>query len=209
MRTHAPKAPPSTGQRRHLYLTAGTVAMAALAAGTISSCAVGAQSSPQPLASRAVPYRLLGAGSPPSTFIPWVDVRVTIYLEGKDQHLQPVAREVASPATLSAVLAQLAAGTTEKESERGLLSPASMVGPLSVRSSRNGVVTVDLPDSFEDLDGRDQTVAAAQIVYTATAFRGVRGVIFRVAGQAAQVPDDNGHLTSGPSTRSDYSTLMG
>jgi spore germination protein GerM len=72
-----------------------------------------------------------------------------------------------------------------------------------------GVVSVNLPLSFENLGGQDQTVAAAQIVFTVTTFSGVQGVRFLVAGQAARVPNGNGGLTPGPSTRKDYSALAG
>jgi hypothetical protein len=178
--------------------------------GGLAGCGVGAQSAPQPLDAKAVPYGLLGPTSSPSTSVPGlVSARVTIYMEGGNGRLVPVHRDVQWPATLSAILAQLAAGPSGEESSRGLVSPASSVGPFGVGPVRDGVVAVDLPVSFQSLGGQDQQVAAAQIVFTVTTFTGVSGVRFLVGGQRAQVPTGDGSLTKGPSTRQDYSVFEG
>jgi Sporulation and spore germination len=176
----------------------------------LAGCGVGAQSQPQALNPKTVPYGLLGPGRSPRTSVPSiVSARVTMYLEGSNGRLVPVHREVGWPASIAAILGQLAAGPTARESNRGLVSPASAVGPFAVGPVRNGVVQVDLPVSFENLDGQEQTVAAAQIVFTVTTFTGVKGVRFLVGGQAAQVPNGNGSLTPGPSTRDNYLALSG
>jgi spore germination protein GerM len=135
--------------------------------------------------------------------------RVTIFLEGSNRRLTRVHREVPSPATLQEIMDQLVAGPRRSESDRGLVSPASSVGPLSVGPRQDGVVTLDLPVSFENLSGQDETAAAAQIVFTATTFTGIEGVRFLVGGQPAQVPNGNGSLSPGASTRKDYSVFGG
>jgi Sporulation and spore germination len=184
------------------------LALVGAASAGLAGCGLGAQSGPQALNPKTVPYGLLGPGTSPSTSVPHlVSARVTMYLEGSNEQLVPVHREVGWPATIAAILGQLAAGPTAHESDRGLVSPASAVGPFAVGRLRGGVVSVDLPLSFENLDGQDQTVAAAQIVFTVTTFSGVTGVRFLVAGQPAQVPNGNGSLTAGPSTRTDYLAL--
>jgi spore germination protein GerM len=132
---------------------------------------------------------------------------VSIFLEGSDEDLRSVHREVLSPATLQEIMDQLVAGPHRSESSKGLVSPASSVGSFSVGPFHDGVVTIDLPVSFENLSGQDQTAAAAQIVFTATTFTGVAGVRFLVGGQPAQVPNGNGSLSPGPSTRRDYSVF--
>lgn len=198
-----------TGRRgRSVATCVAALALAGLAA-ALSGCGIAAQSAPQPLDLKSEPAGLTGANSPPRTVVPWLDVPVTVYLAGRDDHLEAVKRDVAAPATLVSVLDQLAFGPTERQSQRGLVSPASSVGPVKVGPLRKGIVEVDLPKSFENLDGQDQTVAAAQVVFTATAVPGVRGVLFRLGGQPAQVPDENGHITSGPSVRKDYADLAG
>jgi hypothetical protein len=192
--------------KRAAALAAAAVALSIGLAG----CGLGAQSAPQPLGLKTLPHGLLGPASPPSTLLRGrASARVTIFLEGSNEHLVPVRREVPLPATLASILRMLVAGPRRSESDRGLVSPASSVGPFAVGPVHKGVVSVNLPVSFENLEGQDQTVAAAQIVFTATTFSGVEGVRFLVGGQAAQVPNGDGSLTPGPSTRKDYSVLAG
>jgi hypothetical protein len=182
--------------------------LAGVTSAGLAGCGLGAQSDPQALNPKSVPYGLLGPAKSPSTSVPnLVSARVTMFLEGSNERLVPVHRQVVWPATIPAILGQLAAGPTARESDRGLVSPASAVGPFGVGAVRRGVVSVDLPVSFENLGGQDQTVAAAQIVFTVTTFTGVTGVRWLVAGQTAQVPNGNGSLTAGPSTRKDYLAL--
>jgi spore germination protein GerM len=177
----------------------------------LTGCGLGAQSAPEPLGPpRTTPHQLVGRTSQPDKPVPGiVPALVTIFLEGRHEHLVPVRSEVPWPATMAALLGQLAAGPTAIESRRGLVSPASSVGPFGVGRVHDGVVPVDLPVSFENLGGEDQTMAVAQIVFTVTTFPGVKGVRFLIGGQAAHVPNGNGSLTAGPSTRKDYAGLAG
>jgi spore germination protein GerM len=71
----------------------------------------------------------------------------------------------------------------------------------------NGSALVELPSDFTDLGGQDQIFAAAQLVYTATAFPGVDQVSILVNGQLAEVPTANGSLSPGPLRRTDYTAL--
>jgi hypothetical protein len=182
------------------------VVIVLMASGLLAGCGLGAQSAPQALGTRGGVHQLEHSVSHPSTSVPDLPLaRVTIFLEGSNERLTRVHREVSSPATLQEIMDQLVAGPRRAESDRGLVSPASSVGPFSVGQLRDGVVTLDLPVSFENLSGQDQTAAAAQIVFTATTFTGIDGVRFLVGGQPAQVPNGNGSLSPGPSTRKDYS----
>jgi spore germination protein GerM len=189
--------------------TAGRALAAVTASLALAGCGLGAQSAPEPLSPPpTTPHQLVGRTSQPGTAPAGiVPALVTIFLEGPGEHLVPVRSEVPWPATMAALLGRLAAGPTASESSRGLVSPASSVGPFGVGAVHDGVVPVDLPESFENLGGEDQTMAAAQIVFTVTTFPGVKGVRFLIGGQAAQVPNGNGSLTAGPSTRKDYGGL--
>jgi hypothetical protein len=189
---------------------AGTfAALAALGAG-LAGCGVGAQGAPEALDPKAVPYGLLEPASSPRTSDPGtLTARVTVYMEAENGRLVAVHRDVAWPATISAILSQLAAGPTVGESGHGLASPASSVGHFRVGPVHGGVVSIELPISFESLGGQDQQVAAAQIVFTVTTFTGIKGVRFLVGGQVAHVPTGDGSLARGPSTRGEYSALEG
>ncbi len=180
----------------------------ALAAIAVTGCGVGAQNAPQLLGAKSGPSGLLHAEGPTSTTTPgFPGAEVTIYLEGPRRRLVPVTRDVAWPPTVASALSQLTDGPTAAEAARGLVSPASSLGPFGAGAKRGAIVAVNLPVAFEDLAGQDQTVAASQVVFTVTAFPAVEGVRFRVGGQPAQVPSDRGVLSSRPATRSDYSQL--
>jgi len=191
--------------RKRIRRALGAAVALAAAAGGLSGCGLGAQSAPEALDPKSAPQGLFSALPTTSTSLPGLGVTsVTIYLEGSNERLVAVEASVAWPATMGAALNALAQGPTAAESARGLVSPASSVGPLTAGLLHRGVATVDLPVSFENLGGQDQTVAAAQVVFTLTAFKGVTGVVFLVGGQAAQVPNEDGKLVAGPLTRRDY-----
>ena len=68
----------------------------------------------------------------------------------------------------------------------------------------NGVATVDFHTDPIQVVGPDQTLAIAQVVYTATQQPGVTGVSFEIAGQGIQVPTASGVQVSRPVSRADY-----
>ena len=68
-------------------------------------------------------------------------------------------------------------------------------------------MTIDVGASFADLGGQSQIVAAAQVVFTATALPGVTAVSLTVGGQQTQVPTADGSLSHGPLTRADYAGI--
>lgn len=183
--------------------------LVALAASvTLAGCGISKQDHPEALDRASLPDGLLGRNVPTTVAPPPSDaVKVTLWLEGRDEQLVPVGAYVPWPETIGGLLNSLSAAPTSPESQRGLVSPVSSVGPFSSRPIRGGVVTVDLPASFENLGGGDQLIAVAQIVYTLTGSPGVRGVVFRVAGRRAQIPAANGRLVTGPLTRKDYASL--
>ena len=193
---------------RHLLPRTSWAVVLVVAALALGGCGLGAQRSPVALDRRSIPYGLLGRRPHKQTSIPkFESTRVTLWLEGGNQKLVPVRAYIAWPATIGGLLNALVQGPTETQSQRGLVSPASAVGPLSSGTPRHGIVPVDLPASFENLGGSDQLLAAAQIVYTLTGFPGVKGIVFKVVGQRANVPNARGKLVAGPLTRAAYSSL--
>jgi hypothetical protein len=178
----------------------------ALVAIVSCSCGVGAQSEPRVIGAAEVPQDLLAPGSTTtSTTAPQPGTTI-VYFEGL-QRLVAVRRGIHGPVTAGAALAQLATGPTLLESRQGLTSPVSSAAPFDVSPVSAGIVDVGVGASFTSLAGASQIVAAAQLVYTATAVAGVRGVILSVGGQPTQVPTADGSLSAGPLTRADYSAI--
>ncbi len=180
------------------------VAVAALAAA--AGCGIPTQSTPRAIPRDQVPFHLLGPPSPAptTTTAPAVAVPETVFLVGPDQHVIGVRRDVAVPATLTAVLGALLEGPTAAEQSVGIQSFLTGRPNSAVVTVAAGVATVDFATNPVQVVGPDQTLAVAQVVYTVTEQPGVVGVQFQIAGQPTQVPNAAGVQSSGPVTRADY-----
>jgi hypothetical protein len=175
--------------------------VAAVAAG----CSISAQRSPQLINEHQVPFGLLQVA--PSTTVPQSpSVGITIYLV-LGEHLVTVNRAVPAPGTLSSALRVLGRGTTGAEAAANLESPISTATPLILRAVDGSTAVVDVAASFSELSGKDQILAAAQLVYTLTQFPGIDEVSIRIGGQPAQVPTSSGRVHSGPLNRAAYRDL--
>jgi hypothetical protein len=167
---------------------------------------------PTAIAKSDVPFHLLtpSTGATPSTTTPpAVGVPETIFLVA-GQHLVGVSRDVAVPttlpATLSEVIGALLEGPTAEESAFGLQSfltgtktqvSVTVAGPTAtVNFSTNPV----LPQVV----GPDQTLAIAQVVFTATEQPPITGVSFEIAGKPTPVPTASGAQVPGPVGRASY-----
>jgi spore germination protein GerM len=173
----------------------------------LCGCAIGVESSAHVIDHQLVPQGLMApASTSPAPGLAIPTDNVTLYLV-LGQDLVAVDRAARSPVSLSTVLRELTRGPTTSEQVKGVQSPLSTTGRLTLRSLVKGDASVDLRDDFTNLGGHDQILAAAQLVYTVTAFPGVDHVTFLVNGQVAAVPTATGSLSSGPLRRADYSAL--
>jgi spore germination protein GerM len=154
-----------------------------------------------------VPFGLLDeATTTTSTTIPELAATaLDVWLVG-DQVIVPIAREVAAPASIDRALDALAAGPTDVEATFGLRSVVSteVIGDAEVV---DGVATIDLRDAFATATPRDQLLALAQLVYTATELASVEVVSFTLDGQSVDVPRGDGSISDGPVDRRDYAAL--
>ncbi len=188
-------------------MTARRVAAVAVALGALlAGCGIPTDGSPHAIPRSDVPFGLLDPSTPTTTTTlpPAVAVSETIYLVGPDQHVVPVARDVALPASLTSILGALLDGPTRAESAAGLQSFLSgSSSSVSASVSPGGVATVDFRANPFQLV-LDQTLAVAQVVYTATAQAGVTAVLFEIKGQPVEVPTAAGVQVGRPVTRLDY-----
>jgi spore germination protein GerM len=72
----------------------------------------------------------------------------------------------------------------------------------------NAIATVLLSRDFVDVPARQELLAVAQVVYTATAVGGIAAVRFVVDGSSIEVPGGDGRLVTRPVGRSDYPDLL-
>ncbi len=181
----------------------GLAAVAALL--VLAACGVTTQRSPHQIDDANIPFGLADrspGGATASTGA--ATFQYYIYLVSGDR-LQAVKRGKTTPATPTAVLRTLTKGPTSGEADAGLrtlLDPGTTVDRVTVRGD---LATIDLngdPETFRP--GSDQSLALAQLVYTATALPGVSRVQVRLSGDPAEIPRGDGTLTTGPVRRSDY-----
>ena len=200
------RAVPTGALRRRLTDAAGA-AIALVVAGSLTACGIPADSQPQALARKDIPFDLLA----PSTTIatpgaPGAREPVNVYLVGITG-LVPVSRGVRAPATLPEALSALLAGPTDAEVANGLRTAISAQTSVSAGPVGFGVGTVDLGGAFGQVGGQEQILAVAQLVFTATSVPGIIKVQFTLAGRPVEVPAGDGTLTQGPLGRSDFPSL--
>ena len=167
---------------------------------------------PTAINKKDVPFHLLSPSSPTTTgsTVPGaVTVQEQIFLvSGALQTLVPVDRDIVVPTTLSATVTEaliaLLKGPTATESNSGLETYLSSTKTGVSARVNGGIATVDFTTNPIQLVGASQTLAVAQVVFTATAVAGVTGVLFEIAGQPTPVPTASGATVEGPVDRSSY-----
>ena len=164
-----------------------------MAVGT-AACGIPTNGTPTAIAKTDVPFHLLSPVTS-TTLHPVVrpvvvTVPTTIYLVEHAQHVYAVSRNVPVPATLSEILGALLEGPTAAESEVGLQSFLSGTTTRVRATVSGGVATVDFFSANPvQVVGPDQTLAIAQVVFTATEQPGVTGVVFKIDGRAHRCAD--------------------
>jgi hypothetical protein len=176
----------------------------ALAALTLSGCAIPTQSTPSAIPNSHVPGGLLNHQLPTTTTTqPKASVPVKIYLLNPNHRLVPVTRVVQIPAPLKSVVASLLGGPSRtEESAKGITTAIpSNVQVLSATESKNPpLVTVNFNVAFGQITGSFTELAVAQVVFTVVTESEQlgTGVIFEIEGQTISVPVASGAQVSGP-----------
>ena len=191
---------PAAAARRRRWVAVAVVCGAGL---LLTACGIGLDAAPNKLSH--VPYGLTRP-APPTTTAAAPSAYVTIYLAGT-QRLVAVARSVDAPVTVGAVLRAVAAGPTAVQAAKGFTSPISSAAPLVFDHLVDSTATIDVASSFTTLAQKEQELAVAQLVFTATAFPGIHSVEIRIHGRRVEVPTAKGTLSRGPLNRTDYASL--
>ena len=177
----------------------------ALACVVLSACGVRSQEGPERLPPGVVPSELsTSAPSPtdPSTTDPSTTPTATtvpVYLV-EDGRLVREERPARRRAVQEALAALLAAGEAQG-SRRSAVPLGTVVERVTVRGE---LLSVEVSPQFAEVRGRDQLLAVAQVVWTATEFPPVRQVDVLVHGRRIELPVEQGEVSSGPAERRDY-----
>ena len=178
----------------------------ALALTVFAGCGIPVDDRSRPLAGDEIPSSVPGAAPPPTA--PAGDVSlasVELFLL-RGSRLAAVNRQLPTPLTAEKAIAELARGPTPPERSRGLRSAL----PRSVRSVgtvAHDVPLIDVNESLTGVDGEEQMLALAQLVFTLTGLPGVNGVSFARDGRPVEVPTADGELKRGPLRRQDFAAV--
>jgi spore germination protein GerM len=178
----------------------------------LAACGIPTAGTPTAINKKDVPFHLLSPSSPSTTgsTVPGaVTVQELIYLvSGATQTLAPATRDIAVPPTLNATVTEalvaLLQGPTATESDSGLTTYLSSSRTRVSARVSGGIATVDFTTNPIELVGATETLAVAQVVWTATEVSGVTGVLFEIDGQPTPVPTASGATVPGPVDRTFY-----
>jgi hypothetical protein len=175
------------------------------------ACGVPSDDAPREIGAQNVPFSLLAptAGATSTTLPAAREMsRVTIYLADANGKLVAVQRDVSAPGTVRKAIDALLHGPTTDEADTLHTAITSDTRLRRVSGPSDGLVTIDLSHELLDVTGKQQILALAQVVYTATSRRNVERVLFRVDGKPKEVPTGDGTLTAEPLDRLSYSELV-
>jgi spore germination protein GerM len=178
---------------------------------TATACGIPTAGRPTAISKKDVPFNLLSPANPTtssSTVPQAVAVPELIFLVAPTQTLAPVARGVPASTTLSGTLTQvleaLLEGPKANESASGLQTFLTGTETKVSAKVTGGIATIDFGTNPIQVVGANQTLAIAQVVYTATALNGVTGVVFQIGNQPIEVPTASGATVPGPVDRTSY-----
>ncbi|MHB1518868.1 MAG: GerMN domain-containing protein [Acidimicrobiales bacterium] len=178
-----------------------------MSAPALVGCGIPTGGSPTVISKDNVPFGLLKpvpAASTNTTVPHAVTVPESIFLVAPSQHLVAVTRDIEVPASLGQILGALLDGPTQAEATAGLQSFLTGTKVQVTTSLAGGVATVDFSANPIQVVGPDQTLAIAQVVFTATQQAGVNGVVFEIEGHPISVPTAAGAQVSTPVNRTNY-----
>lgn len=182
-------------------LLAGCLALALLA-----GCGIPVEDGARPLSADEIPPSLPDQAPAPNSprggqGSAWTEVFFV-----RESRLQPVRREASIPPSVEGALAMVLRGPTPGERSEGVrtavTSQVRLAGTVAA-----GVPLIEVTESFGQVEGQEQILALAQLVYTLTGVRGVNGVSFALSGRPVEVPTGDGTLKRGPLRRPDFEAV--
>ena len=181
-------------------------AAALLALVVLSSCGIPVEDRARPISPDDIPSSIPAPA--PATTAPAGDPTPAsvelFFVQGS--RLGAVRRE--APVALSAerTIAEIARGPTAAERGQGFRTAL----PRDLRLAGTvaaAVPLIEVSESFARVEGEEQILALAQLVFTLTGLPGVEGVSFALAGRPVEVPTGDGVLKRGPLRRADFQAV--
>lgn len=198
---------PSRPRHRDRRPARGLLAVLGLLVMT-AACGVPQDPAPRVLDVSALPEELaIPSTTTSSTEAPVPRQSVYLYFVDGEALSQPIERELATPAGLLAALEALIEGPTEEEASAGLTSVIPAETVILGSDLTNGVLQVNLAEgALEQIEGALQSLAIAQLVFTATELPGVEWLWVLIEGEPRALPTDEGDVEA-PVGRVHYASL--
>lgn len=172
----------------------------------LHGCGIPVEDRARPLAGREVPSSLPNRVAPPTSRLGDPSLALAELFFVRDSRLAPVRREAPATPSVEDTLAALMRGPTSMERSDGLRT--ALVGPVQLAGlEAPGVPVVDVAESFAQIEGEEEILALAQLVFTLTGVPEVDGVAFALSGRVVEVPTGDGTLKSGPLSRQDFAAV--
>jgi spore germination protein GerM len=183
-------------------------AAAAWAASGLAACGIPSSNTATRVPAARVPFGLAEPDTATTTSNPpgQPSATVTLYFL-RQNRLAAVTRQLRQAPPLDNVLRLLSGGASEKEAAAGIRSALTASGDILSGTVVRGTAVVAIGPDFTTLAAGEQSLAIAQIVFTATQLPGVGQVQFTNDGVPIDVPRGDGSLTITPVTRDDYPTV--
>ena len=194
---------------RRLLARASRLGLAILGtAVAAAACGVPQDPAPRVLEASALPEELaIPSTTTTSTEAPVPRQSVNLYFVDGEALSEPIQRELATPAGLLASLEALIEGPTEEEAGDGLTSVIPAETVILGSDLSNGVLQVNLAEgTLEQIEGALQSLAIAQLVFTATELPGVDWLWVLIEGEPRALPTDEGDVEA-PVGRVHYASL--
>jgi len=180
--------------------------LACLLAVMLSGCGIPIEDGARPVPADMIPSSLPPPG--PAASSPAGDhgaESADVFLV-RDGRLVRVGRQPWNPPLLEGAIAALLRGPTAAERAEGVRTALARRVRLGGTVAA-GVPLIDVTDSLTDVEGEEQILALAQLVFTLTAVPGVDGVSFALDGRPVEVPTGDGALKRGPIRRHDFAAV--
>jgi spore germination protein GerM len=208
-----------TQDRLHLRGLIGAVLSALALVALVAGCGIPTESSARPIDRSALPQTLVE--QPTTTTVPsdpagktmWADLFLVSSKNDVDT-LASTKVEILNVVDTASFPRQVIEQLIAQQPREGSVNDLTNAIPptlqvLNASLDDAGVLDLDLSD-LGTVEGSAQRLAAAQIVFTATAIPDINGVRFSIDGEPAAVPLDEHAADVGQVvTRDDYKSLKG
>lgn len=197
-----PMSRPRVGRpRRRVAAGAGVLVM------FLAGCGIATQRQPQAISTRNVPFGLLSPTPSSSGTVAPQHTVVEIWVV-RHGRLLPLHIRAPLPGRPDQAMRVLLGGLPSADVSRGLGSAIPDGTRLLSFDLVGSVARIDLSPQFAQARSRDQILAVAQLVYTATYGGEATAVSFSIADKPIEVPELDGSLTGRPVSRLTYSSLV-